>query len=185
VLTPRNGSGMPDFGGDSNDPSDGSVTRKVYAQFLAGFSWSHFCTFTAPPTAEARLIRSFSQTVRRLERVAQGPVRWFWVRERGSWGTPHLHVLLSGTDKVSCQRIRKEWRLGHCDVSPYDPSQGGVFYLTKDLFSEYSLWDVAPKLRGQDTRPSTTVAADDDLPPFPGLSEHGSAGDGGSISEMT
>ena len=173
MLTPRNGSGMSDCGGDSHDPSDNGMKRKAFEMFLAGFGWSHFCTFTAPPAVEARLVPSLSQTVRRLERVAQGPVRWFWVRERGSGGTPHLHVLLSGTDKVSCQRIRKAWKLGHSDVSPYDPSKGGVFYLTKDLFSEDSLWDVAPKL-GQPpsngTREDTTEDGDDD-PPFPGLSE--------------
>lgn len=122
------------------------ICRDEYANFLRQFDWQHFATFTAPPPASERLVRSFHQTVRRLERVAQGPVRTFWVVEQGGGGVPHVHALLAGTRRLSCQEIAERWDLGHCDVQIYDPAQGAAYYLTKSLADEDTPWDLSSKL---------------------------------------
>lgn len=120
--------------------------REAFAQFLAEFSWTHFATFTAATRSDDCLLTEYRKTIRRLERVAQGPVRSFWVVERGLFGTPHLHALLTGTERVTCARIERSWRLGHSEVRVYDPELKATFYVTKTLGDEEARWDLSAKL---------------------------------------
>jgi hypothetical protein len=145
--------------------------RAAYTEFLKQFGWSHFATFTAATSSDDRLLHRLPQAIRQLERVAQGPVRAFWVRERGACGTPHLHVLLTGTAGIACERIDRAWRIGRADVEIYDPTRGAVFYLTKSLMEPDARWDLSSKLPGRVTNHAPILDLDDPDPEFPLLRE--------------
>lgn len=158
------------------------ATREAYSTFLSRFAWTHFATFTAPPTAEDRLTHALAQTIRRLERVAQGPVRFFWVLERGSGETPHLHVLLTGTGRLCCERIARAWHLGRSDVAEFDATRGGVYYLTKSLLDPDARWDLSRQLQASETTAAASTGTaydeDDDFdpdPPLPSIRQPGKA----------
>ena len=149
-----------------------SLQREAYAAFLKEFAWTHFCTFTAPPTVDDKLRESLRVTLRKLEQRAQQAVTYLWVRERGVGGTPHLHVLLGGTAHLSRASIASAWPLGYADVQPFDAERGGVYYLTKNLFEEDGLWDLSRRIE-RPSPPSTTMFGvdfsrdDPDDPPLP------------------
>ena len=89
------------------------------------------------PATASHLAREFEHGyIRRLTRIAQGPVSWFRVIEYGSSGNAHLHVLLSRTAHLSVDRLRAAWKLGHTHVQRYDRSRGAAFYLTKEIGAE-------------------------------------------------
>lgn len=91
-----------------------------------------------------QLRREFvSGYVRRLARMAQGPVPWFYIVERGA-GMPHLHALLGGAEDLSLEEVRRAWRLGFTDAERYDHRRGAAFYLTKELAAPGSS-DAAPR----------------------------------------
>lgn len=148
-------------------------SRDAYALFLRSIDWNHFATFTAATRFDDRLERALLQTIRRLERVAQGPVHVFWVREVGSLGTPHIHALLKGTERVPLARIVGAWQLGRADVRAYDPAGGAAYYLTKSLLDADARWDLSTKLQALPVhQPSgePPEAVNDD-PEFPLLRE--------------
>lgn len=152
-------------------PPSGMVSeqdqRAAYTEFLKQFEWSHFATFTAATSSDDRLRHRLPQTIRQLERVAQGPVRACWVRERGTCGTPHLHVLLTGTECLSCKQIDRAWRIGRADVQIYDPARGAVFYLTKSLLDADALWDLSSRLPRRVTNRARVLDLDDPDLEFP------------------
>lgn len=120
--------------------------RAAYTEFLKQFEWSHFATFTAATSSDDRLLYRLPQAIRNMEKAAKGPVRAFWVRERGTCGTPHLHALLTGTEGLSCKQIDRAWRIGRADVQSFDPSRGAVYYLTKSLLEPDARWDLSSRL---------------------------------------
>ncbi len=144
--------------------------RQAYADYFRQFAWDHFCTFTAKQTGDDDLVKGVVQTVRRLNRVAQGPVEYVWFRERGSVaGTRHVHVLLLGTRHVSAAGVENAWRKGKADAAVYEPHRGGAFYLTKSLFADDELWDCSPGLgRSAIGRPPTSCTwSEDGWPDLP------------------
>lgn len=149
-----------------------SLQREAYAAFLKEFTWDHFCTFTAPPTVDDKLRNELKVTLRKLAQRAQQRVTYLWVRERGGGGTPHLHVLLGGTAHLARESITSAWKLGYSDVAPFDDERGGIYYLTKSMFSPDGLWDVSSRLE-RPAPPSTTMFGvdfsrdDPDDPPLP------------------
>lgn len=162
---------------------ESTKTRDEYADFLRRFEWAHFATFTATPSAPDRLHRAFRQTIRRLERRAQGPIHFFVVLELGAAGVPHLHALLTGTVHLPCEEIARSWWLGHSDVRRFDASRGGIFYLTKSIHHEDADYDLSPRLTkrqvssGAFSSPETCVQSDegewDEFPLLKELREEG------------
>lgn len=154
-------------------------TNDDYALWLTQFKWDHFCTLTAPPSCDDKLRAGFAKAVRRLERVAHRAVGWYFVRERGAAGTPHLHALLEGTAHLTCAQIVRAWKLGHADVKPFDMQQGGVSYLTKTLAEPDAIWDVSKRLTSFDAylananerHPASTTDLFFDLPGGDGLGD--------------
>lgn len=121
----------------SERAGDGGALRRAWADHLTRYQWSHFVTLTTRLTMTPdQLRREFvSGYVRRLARVAQGPVPWFYVVERGA-GMPHLHALLGGTEDLSLEEVRRAWRLGFTDAERYDAGRGAAYYLTKELVDQ-------------------------------------------------
>ena len=98
------------------------------------FIWDHFVTLTfVHPKTEAAALVQFRRWLRRVEQRAKKGVGWFVVLERGAAGLLHLHVLLVHTDHLHAGAVGKAWRCGRVDVTPYDPSRGAAYYLTKDI----------------------------------------------------
>lgn len=112
--------------------------RRAWAEHLAQYEWTHFATLTTRmPSTAAHLAREFRDGyVRRITRIAQGPVSWFRVIEYGSSGSAHLHVLLSRTAHLHIDQLRGAWKLGHTHVQQYDPQRGAAYYLTKQIGAE-------------------------------------------------
>lgn len=102
---------------------------------MSQYHWSHFATLTTRcPTSAARLRQEFEHGyVRRLARMAQGPVPWFCVVEHGSTGAAHVHALLARTEPLAIEQLRGAWKLGFTHVEAYDWRRGAAFYLTKEL----------------------------------------------------
>ena len=156
-----------------------AVTQAIYGLHFSQFQWSHFCTFTSNTRSDDRLLAAFAQTIRRLERAAQGPIPFVRVRERGNAnGHPHLHVLLAGTGHLTTEQVARKWRLGNVNVKEYDPEQGAAFYIAKSFTSDDELWDVSrgrPPLKdaGKSRRPCTVPDTSDSIwgtegyPPLP------------------
>lgn len=161
-------------------PSAGMVgeqdQRAAYAEFLRQFEWAHFATFTAATASDNLLLYRLPQAIRNMEKAAKGPVRAFWVRERGACGTPHLHVLLTGTEGLSCKQIDRAWRIGRADVQVYDPARGAVFYLTKSFLEPDARWDLSSRLPRRATNRVPILDLDDpdlEFPPIRELREQG------------
>jgi len=132
--------------------------RQAYAVHFRGFDWDHFCTFTGENPADDDLVKRFLQTVRRLTRITQGPVEYLWVRERGAVaGTRHVHALLRGTGGMTPAHVERKWYRGIAHVNVYEPTRGGVYYLTKTMTAgDDERWDCSPGLgRSAVDRPST------------------------------
>lgn len=152
-------------------PSSGLVgeqdQRAAYADFLRQFEWAHFATFTAATASDDLLLYRLPQAIRNMEKAAKKPVRAFWVRERGAYGTPHLHVLLTGTEGLSSKQIDRAWRIGRADVQVYDPARGAVFYLTKSLLEPDARWDLSSRLPRRVTNRAPVLDLDDPELEFP------------------
>ena len=108
--------------------------------------------------------------LRRLERIAQGPLGWFTVSERGAGGRWHMHILIETSSAVSSGRVEKAWTGGRADVVEYDPSKGAVQYLTKFVDDDEAEYDISPPRVGQtphqdprrpDARSTADVRSDD------------------------
>ena len=118
----------------SERAGEGRALRQAWADHLTRYEWSHFVTLTSRLSMTPdHLRREFvSGYVRRLARMAQGPVPWFYVVERSA-GMPHLHALLARTDDLSLEEIRRAWKLGFTDAERYDARRGAAYYLTKEM----------------------------------------------------
>jgi len=101
------------------------------------FVWHSFVTLTfAHPNSEEAALLHFRRWIRRVEQRAKKGVGWFVVLERGAAGLLHVHVLLVHTDHMYPGALGKAWRCGRVEVTPYDPSRGAAYYLTKDVASD-------------------------------------------------
>ena len=118
----------------SEREAEGGTLRRAWADHLTRYEWSHFVTLTTrlamtPEQLRREFVSSF---VRRLARMAQGPVPWFYVVERSA-GMPHLHALLAGADDLSLEDVRRAWKHGFTDAERYDSKRGAAYYLTKEM----------------------------------------------------
>lgn len=130
---------------------DPSRLRQAWSEYLRGFAWDHFATLTfARTTTPEGARRAFVQVWHRVvARLAQRPVPYFFVVERGGGGMWHIHALLSGTQHVPLDGLESAWkRYGRADIQPYDPMRGAAFYLTKSLPDPASAehYDVSKRL---------------------------------------
>jgi hypothetical protein len=82
-------------------------------------------------------------------------------------------VLLTGTERVSTDRIARAWKLGHSDVGAYDPERGAAFYLTKSLQLPDATWDLSPQLNAHDAAAAQDICPliDEHFDEFPLLRE--------------
>lgn len=147
---------------DGAGESEARRLRRDWAEHLAGFEWAHFATLTTRlPATPLQLRDEFERGyVRRLARMAQGPVPWFHVIERGAAGIAHVHVLLAGTEALRLDQLRWAWKLGMTDVERYDAGRGAAYYLTKSIPSvaevdpEPAEYDVSRRMPPRCARPA-------------------------------
>lgn len=129
----------------SEQVAEAGTLRQAWAYYLTRYEWSHFVTLTTRlATTPEQLRREFvSGYVRRLARIAQGPVPWFYVVERSA-GMPHLHALLAGAGDLPLEEVRRAWKHGFTDAERYDSRRGAAFYLTKEMTGRGSI-DASPR----------------------------------------
>lgn len=117
--------------------------RSAWGEWLGeAYLWHHFATFTFVwgPGPE-RAVQELRRWIRKVERLAQGPVGCFYVAERGeATGQLHLHVLLVGTQRLSSHMLERSWRHGRSEVSVYDSHLAGSYYVTKDVGLQTADW---------------------------------------------
>jgi len=116
-----------------------AATSTDYGAWLNKYKWDHFVTLTTEHSmSEHRLLRKFQdQFVRRLDKVAQRPISWFYVVEYSANREPHLHVLLWANGKLSRRQLETAWKLGYTEVRAYDRSLGGTYYVTKTVTTSH------------------------------------------------
>ncbi len=120
-----------------------------WGQWLNEYDWSHYCTLTFQREATIDgASRQFHRFVRRLERRNQRAVTWFMVIERGGGGWLHIHSLLGATNTLPNKSVDLAWTAGITDVQTYDSQRGATHYITKDITSEATFWDISKNLKG-------------------------------------
>jgi hypothetical protein len=118
---------------------EAAANRATWAHYLARFGWTHFATLSfareaRPPEARRMFEDGF---IRRLARVAQGPISYFAVVEGGVHGRRcHIHALLSGLTNTPAAELRGSWRHGNADIRIYDPRRGATSYVVKSIASD-------------------------------------------------
>lgn len=129
-----------------------SQVAEAWGEDLHQYEWSHFAVLTPrfPDCSADRLVREFRNVfIRRLAHSAQGSIPWFYSVERSAGGIFHLHALLARTEQATIAHIRAAWRLGISDVSIYDTSRQGAWYVTKTLglpWAGFERWDASRRL---------------------------------------
>ena len=97
--------------------------------------WHHFVTLTtARSYSRQSLDKAFqSGFVRRVARVAQRKIGWWYVIEDSADFRPHVHALLWGTRALTAHQLRRAWPPGRCDIRAYDPSGRAAHYMVKSF----------------------------------------------------
>jgi hypothetical protein len=135
-----------------------SKLRREWGDFLKGFGWAHFITFTPrEPSSPDRLLNGFRGYIRSLERIAQCRVGWFVAFEEGDslWG--HLHALTAGTEHLTVACLDRQWRHGFTRIRQYDPRRGGAYYVVKEISSDerhHDSFDLSLPRRDSAARPT-------------------------------
>jgi len=149
----------------------GAELRDALGEWLNGFSWSHWATFTfrvgcpsdclrehrhergwglsGPSSSRAR-----EHVHRFLDEMPRGP-GYFYCIERGPWGGRcHGHALLKvrqGPMENSGRSIDEAWthRYGRVQLRAYDAERGASYYCGKYITKAPLCWDVGgPIVRG-------------------------------------
>ena len=124
---------------------DSFKARTAWGEWLTTIVWDHFVVLTFAHQPGPELARTLAlRWIRRLEQRAQRVVGWFYALERSPGGRLHLHVLAAGTASVPPHAIAEAWSFGRADVSPYDRTKRGTYYVTKDIGFSVVDYDVAP-----------------------------------------
>lgn len=137
---------------------------EVFGDWLSGYEWSHWGTFTfrpyaprpKPGLAPPRLRsvppgpsvefahREWRRYVRRLERTLYQRIWWFRGDEFGEQlGRLHFHALLGGAPGVEAELLAKPWTAGFAQVEEYDPNRGAAHYVTKYVRTNFGDWDLS------------------------------------------
>lgn len=129
--------------------SNGRLARltpgEALGRYLQTWHWHHFLTLTTAWRTSETELRTLFQAgmIRRLARVAQRPIAYFFAIERAGNADPrpHIHALIAGTDLLTVDRIRLSWRHGYGSVRRYDPRRDAALYSTKDLLLDPDSYD--------------------------------------------
>ena len=133
------------------DESDAIV--RGWRDFLGRFEWAYALTLTTgSPCSKEAMAKEFGRFIRRLERVGQQGLRWFYAVETTHAGHYHLHALLGDTAQTSPARLRHFWKFGFTKILPVHEPQGAIAYAVKSLGSPEAFWDFSPRLRQRPRR---------------------------------
>jgi hypothetical protein len=114
------------------------IYASAWRQLLGERQWDHFATLTSKrPASVHKFQQEFERFVRGLSLICQGPVPYAAaVESAGNGLSIHLHCLLGGSAKVRVESIRRLWRLGHSQVSRFQPNRRTVEYMGKGGFDD-------------------------------------------------
>ena len=112
--------------------------------FLRRYKWSYFgtLTFNREITSD-RAHHKFLKWIRRLEQDTQGAVAWFDAIELHQTGGAHIHTLVYTTCGSSSTLLRRAWKSGISHVVPYVGDRGATHYVTKDILTQSSYYDIS------------------------------------------
>jgi len=128
------------------------LTGKEYADhwgdFLMGYQWTLFATLTTKyPMTRSRLVSEFERYIRKLARVAQGPLAWQYALEYHSCGAQlHLHALIYAPPCVTPAVARGHWKFGRADVERFDSAKGAAYYIGKTYLRNPDGYDISRRL---------------------------------------
>jgi len=131
------------------DMNDSDTSRRVRAEwdyFLRSVRWSHVATLTTRELVSVdHLRREFVHGfVRRVARLAQCPLAWFYVIEPHADGQRHhVHALLAHTESLKIAQLERAWKLGITRIEVYDPRRGAAGYVSKHLTGNAVHYDVS------------------------------------------
>jgi hypothetical protein len=107
----------------------------AYFDRLSPYEWTHIGTLTVRHKwTKFNLEEAFQGWIRRLENDNQMRVNYVYNIEETEFGRPHVHFLLGNISGVlTVRRIRDLWGRGHSEVQLYNPAEGGLFYVLKEM----------------------------------------------------
>ena len=122
---------------------DDAEIAGAWGRFLHRHPWSWYChlTFRGSPSVEKALhtlrywmhclnAKQFGSHYARRGRQGIRHVRGLEHQRRGS---PHFHLLMIETSRLSIDHATREWKrlAGDALIQPFDRSKGGAFYVAK------------------------------------------------------
>jgi hypothetical protein len=113
-------------------PDDSHRIRSAYVEHFSAYRWDHFVTLTFASAVSKRAAETIvdERFRRRLEQLGQQRVDYVGAIEFGPvGGRLHVHLLLSGTARLSVEAVRDAWTSGLAEVRPYDASVGPGYVL--------------------------------------------------------
>jgi hypothetical protein len=128
-----------------------STTEEALGSHISKFNWSHFMVLTFQEHFNPNIERckgEFRKFIRRVEGQNEKKVYWYYALEKKDCSPPHIHCLL-GNCQIPIRDVRKLWRDGHSYVRLFDPTLGGVWYVT-GLQRKHTLdwdWHLSDKIK--------------------------------------
>lgn len=122
---------------------DGDGVARAWGRFLHRFPWTWYChlTFRGKPSVERALhilrfwqhrlnIKQFGCNYARRGRQGIRRVRGLEWQGRGS---PHFHLLMIETSRLSIAAATADWQrlAGDALIQEFDRKKGGAFYIAK------------------------------------------------------
>ena len=131
----------------SNTSGLSQISHADWANYLNQLVWDHAVDLTAVErTAIDPLIRRFVNWIRKLARVAQRAIPYFYAVESHSSGAPHIHSVVAGTRDIRCEHVADLWGRDQSCVREYDPGRGAAGYFSKSVLEEGAIYDVSRRM---------------------------------------
>ena len=94
--------------------SNDQQLTEAWEEFLGWFEWHHAITLTTRWAYSRYALSKEMQHgfARRLAKMTQGKVGWFYSMEDRVGGYPHLHALLGGTSHLTTTQVQRAWKSG-------------------------------------------------------------------------
>lgn len=139
---------------------------EAWGEFLSGYPWDWFCTFTFrggdeqpwrrgfPRDSQISSFsahRMFARLMRDVARESGQPVFWFRGDEYGpSGGRLHIHALVGNVAAEKRLYWMDEWnrRAGYARILPFEAGKGAAYYCSKYVTKQFGDWDLSDNLAG-------------------------------------
>jgi hypothetical protein len=119
---------------------DPELLRQAWNELLGRYEWDHFGMFTFRfPVHSFKAESAMALLYRKACARAGRGIYVAYTVEGDSYHHYHVHALLGGTRRFTCESLEKLWSNGFSDVRRYQTGLAGIPYILK---TDASLSDV-------------------------------------------